>query len=188
MPFREEVINVQLAHILRKYGLKANPEVIERESRKLPDVLVIIGGLRLVIEGRTTTDIATLNNDARDRLNQGIADISMSLVYEEHIRESNDLDELKESLLISKYKGSIFYWSVDGISDTPFENSTIEDLVSSINNIFGVYVKNNILNSKVEEINSVFKELSDKFANTTLFFNKPKIEKDLKKALGIGDE
>jgi len=50
MRFREEVINIHFANILERYGLVASPETIHAKGR--PDVLIVIGGLKLIIEGR----------------------------------------------------------------------------------------------------------------------------------------
>ena len=48
--FREEVVNVELARLLNKYGLNADPETII--SRRLPDVMVVVSGVKINLEGR----------------------------------------------------------------------------------------------------------------------------------------
>ena len=92
MQYREEVLNVELAKILREYGFNAEAEVIEH--RKMPDVLIIIGGLKVIIEGRVTKNVAKLNKNTKSRLEEGLADISISVQYPDKINVAQHMDDL----------------------------------------------------------------------------------------------
>ena len=52
--FREEVLNVALAKVLSARGLVTTPETIQSSggARKMPDVLVLFHGLRVILEGK----------------------------------------------------------------------------------------------------------------------------------------
>ena len=52
---REENLNIMLAEILSERGLNALGEVILKKttgSRKQPDVMIILNGVRIIIEGK----------------------------------------------------------------------------------------------------------------------------------------
>lgn len=64
--YREEVINIRLADILREMGFKASAEIISKG--KLPDVMVYISGVKINIEGRfeTSPQVKELKRRCRD--------------------------------------------------------------------------------------------------------------------------
>jgi hypothetical protein len=49
---REESINTQLAILLARHGVDAEPETIHRSGQQRPDVMFVLGGLRVIIEGK----------------------------------------------------------------------------------------------------------------------------------------
>lgn len=85
---REEVLNVTLAGCLAARGVAADPEVIIR-GRRMPDVIVVFRGLRCVIEGKIS-DVSNAHGlvaeDARRRVESGIAHFAIGAVYPEHLR------------------------------------------------------------------------------------------------------
>lgn len=102
--FREEVLNVILAQLLGERGVVSVPETIERwpmQGRRMPDVLVVFQGLRTVIEGKVgdqpDAEGQVLDN-ARGRVEQGIAHISIAVLYPASLRQAPSLDELKRQL------------------------------------------------------------------------------------------
>ena len=90
---REEVLNVELAHVLDDLGVVAAPEQIDRvrrgQGRRLPDVTVVDHqGLRTTIEGKFAgagADAAVLGQ-AHQRVEEGIAHIALAVVYPVRLR------------------------------------------------------------------------------------------------------
>jgi hypothetical protein len=98
--FREEVLNIELARLLHHYGLVALPEVIQHAgaARHLPDVVVSFYGLRLVIEGKVNDGPHAAEEalrQARQRLEHGIAQVVLAVLYPPHLRTASfsDLSE-----------------------------------------------------------------------------------------------
>jgi len=51
--FREEGLNVLLAELLAERDIRALGEVVlKKPTRRFPDVLLVINGIRIVIEGK----------------------------------------------------------------------------------------------------------------------------------------
>jgi hypothetical protein len=182
--FREEVLNVKLAELLKERGLKADPEVIQG---KLPDVRVVIGGLILILEGKSSSK-TNLMKQAKDRVNSGLANISIAIEYPPGLNEADDIDILKANLANSRYDGKIFYWSSEGISELPLNQINIDEMVESINHIYSLYIKNHLLSDKVQEIGNKIDTLAGRGTQTSIHFHAGNVEKKLKEALGLGEE
>lgn len=94
--YREEVLNVYLAELLRDRGIISAPETITSsgERRSLPDVVVTYAGLRVILEGKVA-DTPNAHEKAfaaaERRLEQGIAQIAIALVYPTALREAEDV-------------------------------------------------------------------------------------------------
>ena len=81
---REESINTQLAILLTRHGVDAEPETIHQSGQQKPDVMFVLGGLRVIIEGKfsdTPEAEKTVLSDALKRIQSGICHISVALVY-----------------------------------------------------------------------------------------------------------
>ncbi|NJL59514.1 MAG: hypothetical protein HC887_07600 [Desulfobacteraceae bacterium] len=48
---REESVNTQLAILLTRHGVIAESETIHQSGSQRPDVMFVLGGLRVIIEG-----------------------------------------------------------------------------------------------------------------------------------------
>jgi hypothetical protein len=91
-PFREEVLNVELARELSRRGIVSAPETIDRSdarARRLPDVVVSFRGLRVVLEGKTD-DVQNarviVSDQARARVADGLAQIAVAIIYPASLR------------------------------------------------------------------------------------------------------
>ncbi len=81
---REETLNTQLAILLSRFGVQADAEMIQASGRERPDVLFVWRGLRVVIEGKFADQAnarQVVLNDARGRVQRGIAHIAAAVVY-----------------------------------------------------------------------------------------------------------
>lgn len=90
---REEVLNVELAHLLGAQGVVATPEQIEHargsRGRRLPDVTVVDHqGLRTTIEGKYEGPGAAeaVLGQASERVEEGIAQIALAVLYPLELR------------------------------------------------------------------------------------------------------
>ncbi|HEY5472019.1 MAG TPA: hypothetical protein VIK32_02390 [Candidatus Limnocylindrales bacterium] len=91
-PFREEVLNVELARQLSQRAIVSAPETIDHSDareRRLPDVMVAFRGLRVTLEGKTD-DVpnarALVAEQARLRVAEGLAQIAIAVLYPASIR------------------------------------------------------------------------------------------------------
>lgn len=100
--YRQEVLNVLLAQLLRERGIVSAPEDVlsSAEGRRMPDVLVDFAGLRTAIEGEVD-DQPNAQDKARAaavrRVEQGIAQIGLAVVYPSHLRRV-EFSAVKQSL------------------------------------------------------------------------------------------
>lgn len=187
MKFREEVLNVSLAEILRNYGLAANPEIIT--SSKLPDVRIVIGGLKVILEGKTKVARKALEKQARNRLESGLADISIAIHYPKGLNEAENIDKLKNKMRDAQYSGVVYYWSSIGISSIRLDGKTVTDLVEVINRVFTLYIENDLLRKKIEEVEVGITKLTEEGPKSSLlFYYANAIESKLRKALGISED
>ncbi len=86
---REEVINTQLAIMLSRFGVQADAEVILKHGQHRPDVLFVLRGLRVTLEGKFSDHPAageTVLSDARSRVQDGIAHVAAAVVYDAALR------------------------------------------------------------------------------------------------------
>ncbi len=189
--FREEALNVLLAEILQEYNLIAEGETIT--NRKQPDVIVIVGGLKVILEGRTR-NYKSLCRKAKERLESGLADISIALFYPKGLNEAGSQDELREKIRNARYAGKIFYWGSKGIEEMQFKDSALSDIVEIINHIYDLYIRNNLLIEKISEVEETIRKLVGEGKQTSLSlsfyipFGDTPIFKELEKVLGIGNE
>ena len=103
-PYREEVLNIELARLLSRRGLVSAPETIHHatDGTRLPDVVVNFRGLRVFIEGKTD-DVPNAREavaaQARARVEGGLAHIAVGVVYPAHLRRVPfaDLDAVMAS-------------------------------------------------------------------------------------------
>lgn len=186
MRFREEVLNVELATILRTYGLAANPEIIA--ERKLPDVRIIVGGLKVILEGKTEALRKELDQQAKERLTDGLADISLAIYYPTGLNEAEDLDALRKGLVDAAYDGVVYHWGSEGVERIRLEGKSVKDLVEVLNRVYTLYTSNNLLARKIEEIEQGITRLTGESSQTSLMMYGDAVEAKLRKALGIPEK
>lgn len=93
-------MNVALATLLDKRGLVSVPEVIKKTSsgKRLPDVTVVdYQGVRTTIDGRiadTPGVEASLSADAKRRVDEGVSQICIAVVYPVALRAVRPFEEL----------------------------------------------------------------------------------------------
>ena len=102
---REEVLNVILAQLLHDRGVVSAPEQLLHRAfrpseRRMPDVLVTFQGLRTAIEGKVNDQPGVegaVLQAARERVEEGIAHLSIALLYPPELRQT-PFDNLRDEL------------------------------------------------------------------------------------------
>jgi hypothetical protein len=185
MKFREEVINIQFAHLLREYGLEANPETIEKGG--LPDVIINMGGLKVIVEGRFGNR-ESLKRDVKERIESGMADISVGIFYPPKIKEATGLDQLRGKILSETYDGVVCYFEKIGRVLKEFSSMTLNNVVETLNNIFHLYVKNDVVREYVAKVEQSIESVAQTASTMGLFFQSDALVERLKQTLGIRKE
>jgi hypothetical protein len=149
---REEVLNVKLAELLSKRGLLSVPESILSEgAKRLPDVMIAdYWGVRVVIEGRIADQSnvrGTLERDCRKRIEEGIAAITIGVVYPEELRNP-DWAKIDQLLQASNFCVRIFSEAGEG----EWTDSNLEGLSATLRRAYESLVREDVVNSAVEEL------------------------------------
>jgi len=181
--FREEVLNVELARLLSQRQLPANPETVGRKGR--PDVLLYLQGVRVVLEGRIESERASLLRDAQERVIEGIADISLAVLYRVDLRKAEDHAALVHNLEQARFNGCIYHFGRQGLQDTEFADKTVDDLAETIRNVFHLQVKNELVAEQVKMVQGELEDIVVDASQTNLFFGSEALVQRLTHVLGI---
>jgi hypothetical protein len=183
--FREEAINVLLGTLLAGRGLDANAETIKAGGR--PDVLINLGGLKLILEGRQSNLRNVLYDDAEARIEDGLADFSIAVLYPAGLESARDMDELKANIEAARFDGAIFFIDGAGIARKEFSGASLDDLIQLINTVFRQRVQNDVVRQQVTQLEETITEVVDRASKSDLFFDSDVLENRLKHALGMSD-
>jgi len=183
--YREEVINIRLADILRRIGFGTAGEIISKG--KLPDVMVFINGLRIIIEGRfeTSPQVRELRKRCKERVEEGICDIALGVIYPKGLREAKDDDDLLKKVKNSRFKTFIVFISSKGAKETGLKIDRIDDIAETLSHLSTLVVSNDILKEQIKKVNDAIGETSQIATITGLFFSSEIIIEKLKDVLGI---
>ena len=107
-PAREELINVKFADVLNDFGLVAEAETIQKKGR--PDVLIDICGLQFIIEGRIIDQRRKLFLDTKRRLEEGMCQISLAVLYPESLYNTAQ-NLLEDTIKKTEFSGCLFFFS-----------------------------------------------------------------------------
>jgi len=181
--FREEAINVLLATLLAGRGLDANAETIKPGGR--PDVLVNLGGLKLILEGRKANLRTMLYRDAENRIDEGLADFSIAVLYPEGLQTAGSMEELTAKIERARFDGAAFLINEAGITRKEFSQSTLDELVQVINTVFRQRVHNDVVRQQVLSLEKTITDVVDRASKSDLFFDSDALSNRLKQALGM---
>ena len=182
--FREEVVNVQLAEVLIERGLEAQPETVTRK-KELPDVMINLGGLKLVIEGRIETNLKSLRRDAAERITDALADISIAVAYPAETMSAANLAALKAKVGSGSYSGSVFSFGGGAIREDSFSKISVDELADLVNSAFRSAVQNDLVREQVKRVESTIEQIVESAAKSDLFFASDVLQSRLTTALGI---
>jgi hypothetical protein len=186
--YHQSVINVKIADALRKMGFKAAGEIIT--SSGIPDVMVEIGGFKINMEGwfEKGVQLSELKSKCRERIENGICDIAIGLLYPETLREADHDEELENKIKQSEYEVFIFLPSKEGVDEKGLGKMKLEKVAESLNYLYTQTVKADLLRDKIDKIDEAIQVCAEITSISSLFFSSPKIIEELKKVLGIGED
>ena len=180
--FRQEVLNVLLAQLLRERGVVAAPETITTfgtdKQRKMPDVIVRFQGLRTVIEGEVDDQAHAARravSSARRRVEDGIAHIGIAVVYQADLLREADFGQLKARLSESQLGVAI----VTESGTTEYAKVKAAKLESTLRRAFDEIVQEDVVKQAVSVLDAGIEHFAD------VVLPKRGIVKRLAKNLGI---
>jgi hypothetical protein len=156
---REESINTQLAILLTRHGVDAEPETIHRSGQQRPDVMFVLGGLRVIIEGKfsDTPDAENVvRGDALKRIQSGICHISVALVYPEALR-TVAMGNLDTTLSTSKLRSMI----ISETGQTEWLETTPDEILASLRRVHEALTKDDIVAESAKRLSERIEGISE---------------------------
>jgi hypothetical protein len=161
--YREEVLNVELAELLTESGLLSKPEAARRKAgrRQVPDVTIAdFWGVRTIIEGRTSDIpdvLGSLEKDAKRRIEEGVAQICVAVVYPKELRTAPSLSALRSRLSSSELQLRVFTEGSAG----EWSTGTLDDLTAVLRRSHESLVKEDVMTRAVGILRDSIESASD---------------------------
>jgi len=175
MGFREENLNVVLAELLCERGLNALGEVILKKSgrRTEPDVLLLLNGVRIVIEGKKSGMWDQLVSKCVERVDNNVCDLCVMVEYPDIRAEKLTLtqSDIKQILLRSSFDiGFISYLDRVTLGKPPpqpekYQNVNFDDLITYLMAAYNRVVREDIVEPVVRKMDEVLSEFASKTAS-----------------------
>lgn len=169
-----------LAELLADKGLKALGEVILKKPgrRPEPDILVVINGVRIVIEGKKPGKWNELVVQCQDRLDNNICDICIMVEYTELPIEKvvPTQSDIKYAILRGKFnvgiisiidRAGLVKWMPTRASPERYDGIGFEDLLTYLMSGYSHLVKEDIVSPVVAKINEVLQSFSSSIVQST---------------------
>ena len=173
MGLREENLNVVLAGLLEEKGLRALGEVILRKGgrKQEPDVLILLNGVRIVIEGKKPGKWDELVQQFQDRLDSNVCDLCVMVEYVS-IGTGNLLltqSDVKRALLDGRFnigflsyidRASLAKWL--GVPSKPEQYTDVgfDDLLTYLMSTYSRVVREDIVEPAVKRMDEVLGEFA----------------------------
>jgi hypothetical protein len=175
---REEVLNTVLAQLIVARGLNANPEAIRRRGIEKPDVLIAFRGLRCVIEGKIA-DVANARgvvlDDAMRRLNSGLTQLAIAVVYQEELR-ATALTDLTAAMAAADYQFCICTEAGSG----DWREGPVDEILDALRRAHDVLATDDAVKVAADELSVGLQEVANVFIDNSNICDR------LVELLGIG--
>jgi hypothetical protein len=175
---REEVLNVTLASCIASRGLPTAPETIT-DRHQMPDVIATFRGLRCAIEGKSG-DVANARelvaNDARNRVDQGIAHLAIAVVYPPALR-TTPFVRLRGAMEAARLEFLVY--SENGQGD--WRSGDVDGVLEELRRAHEAIVRDDAVNRAVQKLSLGIGVTSNSLLNS------PAVCDRLIDVLGIGD-
>jgi hypothetical protein len=140
---REESVNTQLAVLLTRHGIIAESETVQQSGQQRPDVMFMLDGLRVIIEGKFS-DTPNADNvvlsDALKRVQSGICHIAVAIVYPKDIRTAST-PRLDEVLKTSQLKFLI----ISEAGQTEWTEASPSEILASLRRVHESLIRDDIV-------------------------------------------
>jgi len=174
MGLREENLNVVLAGLLAEKGLKALGEVIlrQRGRKQEPDVLILLNGVRIVIEGKKPGKWDELVQQCQDRLDSNVCDLCVMVEYASMGTGSLSLtqSDVRRALLDGRFNvGFLSYIDRAGLAKwvgapskpEQYMDVGFDDLLTYLMSTYSKVVREDIVDPAVKRMDEVLGEFAD---------------------------
>jgi hypothetical protein len=165
MTISEVNLNITLARLLEKRGLRAIGETVLHSGAYRPDILMTINGVRVILEGRFQKAGVeeSLDLTCRSRLENALCDISVGVVYPhpQIASLSPTGKDVEQFLLGARYSARVFHISAEGIRGNGWEREIeLNQLSSLIRSSYSIVVKEDRVSASIQHV----REGLDEFA------------------------
>jgi hypothetical protein len=165
----ETKLNIDLSTIFnQELGLSSISETRRGEGR--PDILIYLGGLKILIEGSYSKQDA--EDDVKSKIDRGFADVGIALHYKQSIPDVEDkivIEQLRKSkfdirIFTPKVLSNTLIPYIEGkervsIAESKWEEYSIFELASLIkNSIYEVLIKEEFVANTIKEIGLTTKD------------------------------
>jgi hypothetical protein len=184
----EETLNVVLAQLLLKRGLRALGEArIHSRGVKKPDVLIVLNGVKVILEGKYKRADARrkLEEKCRERINDGLCEICIAVEYPFSFEGfiSPTMDDIERLLLSNGLLETNIAWvSPEGIKTSGWITTTINDLATLVRNSYTSIVGEDILGKAVNSLSSALDTVTE---NMLRIPNIDTVTRRVKSAIGL---
>jgi hypothetical protein len=175
---REEVLNVTLAACIAGRGMTAAPETITGRH-EMPDVIANFRGLRCAIEGKlgdVSNARQVVADDARRRVEQGVAHLAIGVVYPAHLR-TTPFAELRPSMETSTLDFMVY--TENGPGD--WRSGNVDGVLEELRRAHETIVRDDAVTRAVQKLSLGLGVLSNSLVDL------PAVCDRLIDVLGIGD-
>lgn len=155
---REESVNTQLAILLARHGVDAESETIHQSGQQRPDVLFVLGGLRVIIEGKFSDTPDAENavlSDALKRVQSGICHIAVALVYPKAIRTTST-SQLEKILSTSLLR----FLVISETGQTEWAEASPSDILASLRRVHESLTKDDIVAESAKRLSELIEGIA----------------------------
>jgi hypothetical protein len=164
------VVNVTLASLLNRRGvLSANPErsiPIGERGRGVPDIaLAEISGLPVIIEGRIGDKPGvdeSLDVDCPRRIEDGLAEVVVGLVYPKEVRAAPSVAAIEEILSTAELHVKVF----SDAGNTDWTSTDLDGLSSLLRRTYESLAKESVVETLVGQLKDAIEISSRKLAQS----------------------
>lgn len=176
---REENLNVMLAELLNEKGLKALGEVILRRGgrRPEPDVLVVLNGVRIVIEGKKEGMWKELERQCHERLDNNVCDLCVMVEYVSFDTGKMNPTQLqiKEALQQARFnvgftsyldRANLDRWTGRAMEPREYRDVKFDDLLTYLMSAYSEVVSGDIIGPVVDKLQETLNQFATSLAST----------------------
>jgi hypothetical protein len=167
--FREEVVNVKLAELLENRDIVSLPETVVSdiaEGRRLPDIMTAhFWGVRTVIEGRIgQTDGVknSLEDDCMQRIEEGIAPLSIAVAYPSGVNSASSLGEIGDNLITADLELNVLTES----GSQGWQQGDVNELANLLRRAYEELVGEDVVETSVDALDGAIDGFVDNLSST----------------------